>query len=313
MGNSPGVGGTLRRMADEVRGQPAALRDFSSSDLPRAPKGSVFVGAGDSYAVALAAFHMSKGAVLAFDPYSLSFFPEIAAGREVYFVSASGRTSSNIAAARKVKGLARQTFAITADGGSKLARSTKQTVKLPMALVQRTPGLLSFSLSLVAALRISLGTLSCDFGRALNGAERAGRSVSFARGTTYFLGNSAAYAVAMYAQSKTHEFLGAKAHAELLEEFSHLELFSLRRNDSVNAFGGFDPSGSGPRLSRALSRRGYDAHVIEPMGTSDVEQLFHSVFAVQSAVLRETRASGLDGPRFLKAKKSLEISDAMIY
>ena len=313
MRKSSGAGSTLRRIADEVRSQPEALRSFSSSDFPRAPKGSIFVGAGDSYAVALAAFHMSKGAVLALDPYSLGTFPEIATGRDVYFVSASGRTSSNIAAARKVRRLARQTFAITADGGSSLAKATESTVKLPMVPIPKTPGLLSFSLSLVAALKISIGTFSCDFGRAFKRAEREGSNVSIAKGTTYFLGNSAAHAVAIYAQSKTHEFLGAKAHAELLEEFSHLELFSLRKTDGVVVFGCFDPNGTGRRLSRALSRKGYEAHVIVPEGASDVEELFHSVFAIQTAVMRETRASGLDVPRFLLAKDSLEISDAMIY
>ncbi len=307
------MGGTIERLADEVRGQPAALRDFASSDFPRASKGSIFVGAGDSYAVALAALHMSKGSMLALDPYSLSAFPEIATGRDVYFVSASGRTSSNIAAARKVRGIAKQTVAITADEESGLAHSTERTVKLPMTLIPRTPGLLSFSLSLVAALRISIEHFSCDFGMAFRKAEGAGRKVSFARGTTYFLGNSAAYAIAVYAQSKTHELLGAKAHAELLEEFSHLELFSLRKSDAVDVLGCFDPSGSGRRLFRALSRRGYEAHVIEPKGASDVEQLFHSVFAIQTAVLREAEISGFDGPRFLTAKDNLEISDAMIY
>jgi hypothetical protein len=300
-------------MEDEVRGQPAALRDFAASDLSRAPTGSIFVGAGDSYAVALAVFHMSKGAMLALDPYSLSTFPEIAAGRNVYFVSASGRTTSNVAAARKVRGIARQTVAVTANEGSKLAKTTGRTVKLPMAVVPRTPGLLSFSLSLVAALKISIGEFSCDFGRALRGAEKAGRKVSFAKGTTYFLGNSAAYGMAMYAQSKTHEFLGAKAHAELLEEFSHLELFSLRRTDGVDVFGCFDPSSAGRSLCRALTRKGYEAHLIEPEGITEVEQLFHSVFVVQAAILREATIMGLDGPRFLKAKESLEISDAMIY
>jgi hypothetical protein len=313
MRKSPGVGGTLRQMADEVRGQPAALRNFSSSDLPRAPKGSIFVGAGDSYAVALAAFYMSKGAMLAFDPYSLGAFPEVADGRDVYFVSASGRTSSNIAAARNVRGLARETVAITANEGSELAKETGRTVKLPMAVVPRTPGLLSFSLSLVAALKISIGDFSCDFGRALRGAEKAGRNVSFAKGTTYFLGNSAAYGTAMYAQSKTHEFLEAKAHAELLEEFSHLELFSLRKTDGVDVFGCFDPSSTGRSLCRALTKKGFEAHLIEPEGTTEVEHLFHIVFAIQTAVLREARASGLGAPRFLDAKDSLEISDAMIY
>ena len=304
---------TLRDLDAEVMGQPRILAKFSSARIPRAPRGSLFVGAGDSYAAALAGFHASKAAFLALDPYSLVAFPEMAKGREVFFVSASGRTSANVAAAGKVRGFAKKTTAITADLDSRLATLTDGAIGLPMILRPRTPGFLSFSLSLLAVLKVSAVDVSCDFEGALRKADVDCGQVSLARGTSYFLGNSAAYAVSAYAAGKVYEMLGSKSHAELLEEFSHLELFSLRKEDSVNAFGCFDPSGIGNRLLEALARQGYESRQIPSRGSSTAERVFHSVFAVQLATIRAAEAAGMSEPRFASEADKLEMSDAMIY
>jgi fructoselysine-6-P-deglycase FrlB-like protein len=298
---------------DEVRRQPEVLEEFARSKLTMASKGSIFVGAGDSYAAGLCGFYLSGGRCLALDPYSLAAAPAIAAGREVFFISASGRTSSNIAAAKRVKGVARVTTAITADYRSKLAAVADRTVRLPMTVVPRSPGLLSFSLSLLAVLKASKKNVSCDFQRAFQMAQSDCRQVSFGRGTTYFLGNSAAYAVCMYAAAKVYELFGAKAHAELLEEFSHMELFSLLKPDAVNVFSFFDTSGIGSKLRSALARHGFESNVIPSRGSTVAERVFHSVFVTQFAVLREAERRRLSEPRFLKTKDKLDISDAMIY
>jgi len=303
----------LRRILEEVNEQPKALARFAKSKMPKAPEGSIFVGAGDSYAAALAGFYASKGGCLAFDPYTIASVPEIAEGREVFFISISGSTSSNILAARRVRKLARRTTALTAVPNSKLAALTDQTLAVPMTYVPKAPGMLSFSLSLLAILKIAKVKASCDFERALANAQSDRRRFSFGAGTTYFLGNFLAHAVALYAAAKTYEFLGTKAHAELLEEFSHLELFSLRRSDSVNLFGSFDPSGASRKLSRALTAHGYDSRQITARGTSDPERIFHSVFATQFAVLDRAEATGLTEPKFLSAGNRLAVSDAMIY
>ncbi|MDA4125595.1 MAG: hypothetical protein OK452_00115 [Thaumarchaeota archaeon] len=305
--------GQLRRILNELNGQPEALERFARSKVPKAPRGSIFVGAGDSYAAALAGFYASKGSCTAIDPYALASVPEIAKGREVFFISVSGRTSSNLLAARKVSKLAKMTTALTAVRESKLAALTDQTVALPMTYVPKTPGMLSFSLSLLAVLSIVKVEASCDFEKAFESAQSDRKNISFGGGTTYFLGNSLAYPVALYAAAKTYEFLGAKAHAELVEEFSHLELFSLRRSDSVNLFGCFDPSRMSRKLSRALAAHGYDSHQIAARGNSDLERIFHSVFASQLAVLHRAEAAGLNEPKFLSAGDRLDVSDAMIY
>jgi len=155
----------IQSFSDEVHRQPRALSVYSGSRLPTLPEGTILVGAGDSYAAALAAFYMTGGKFPAFDPYYLATFPDAASGREVVIVSASGRTSSNRLAAERVKGIASRTTALTGDGKSRLASVTDRTVRIPLTLEPRMPGALSFSLTLLALLKMTGTWGSCDFKR----------------------------------------------------------------------------------------------------------------------------------------------------
>jgi len=303
----------MKAFASEVQRQPGVLLKFSNSNFPRARRGSIFVGAGDSYSAAMAGFYASNGSCIAIDPYHLASKPEIAKGADIFLISVSGRTASNLAAARKVRGLARRTIAITSDEESKLAGLVDEVVRLPMRYLPRTPGLLSYSLSLLAVVSIAGSRKKCDFQGALRSALMDEGNIRWGEGTTYFLGNSLAYPVAMYAAAKTYEFFGAKAHPQLLEEFSHLELFSLGPSDVVNVFSDFDPLGSASRLAKALARQGYESHGIPSRRGRETEQLFHAVFASQLSVLRRAGEMRLSKPNFLTAKGELAVSDSMIY
>lgn len=307
------VEGPIRALLDEVGEQPRVLQVFSAGP-PRARNGSIFVGAGDSYAAALAGFFASRGSCLAMDPYAIASCPEFADDADVYFVSVSGRTASNLLAAKKVRDHARRTVALTAVTGSPLAGLTDRVVELPISYRPRAPGILSFSLSLLAVMRLVGVDNRCDFAAALREARKDRVRLSAARGgTTYYLGNSLGYPAALYAAAKTYEILGAKAHAELLEEFGHLELFSLRGSDVVNGFACFDPSGLSGRLGGALRRGGYDCGVVRGWGRSPLEKIFHAVFAVQLSILLTAEERGIAAPKFLSAGAALEASDVMIY
>jgi fructoselysine-6-P-deglycase FrlB-like protein len=297
----------------EVEEQPHSLAAFAGSRFPKASKGAIFAGAGDSYAAALAGFYASRGRCIALDPYTLASEPEVASGLEVYFISVSGRTASNVAAARRVKGIARRTAALTAVEASPLAKSVDRILTLPMDYSPRTVGVSSFSLSLLAVLRLAGWEGTPDFRRALRAAKRDGARVKMGRSTTYFLGNSAAHAAALYAAAKTYEILGAKAQAELLEEFSHLQIFSLTEEDSVNAFACFDPSRQAERLVTALGGGGFSSSLVPARGSTEAERLFHSVFVGQVSVLGAAVEAGVREPRFLSAGKRLQASDSMIY
>jgi glucosamine 6-phosphate synthetase-like amidotransferase/phosphosugar isomerase protein len=303
----------MRAFAEEVERQPGVLLKFSKSGFPKARRGSIFVGAGDSYSAAMAGFYASNGSCIAIDPYHLASTPLIAKGADVFLVSVSGRTASNLAAARKVRSLARRTIAITSDEGSRLAGLVDEVVRLPMRCLPRTPGLLSYSLSLLAVLNIVGPKENCDFEGTFRAARKDEGNIRWGEGTTYFLGNSLAYPVAMYAAAKTYEFLGARAHAELLEEFSHLELFSLEQSDVVNVYSAFDPLEASGRLAEALAREGYQSHAVPNRAGSATEQLFHAVFTSQLSTLRRASELKLSKPNFLTVAGRLAVSDSIIY
>ncbi len=304
---------TVEELVSEVARQPEELACYARASLPKAPSGSVFVGAGDSYASALLWFYASRGKCIALDPYTVASDPEVARGVEVIFISVSGRTKSNLLALSRVRRVARKTTAMTAVGRSPLAMGADEVVALPIDYVPRTPGLLSFSLSAMAVLRMVGATGSFDFQKIFERAKADSRRLSLAKGTTYFLGNSLAHAAALYASAKVYELLGARAHAEALEEFSHMELFSLRPSDSVNLFSCFDPGGMARRLSLALSREGYRAATVPVRGRAPLESFFHCVFAAQLWALAEAKRAGLVKPGFLEGAKRLRVSDSMIY
>ena len=311
-GGFPDVKGGPAPIYDEMSAQPDTLARFAAAKVPEAPRGSILAGAGDSYAAALAGQYASDGTCLAVDPYALATNPKMAEGRDVFFISVSGKTSSNVRAAQEVRKLARHTTAVTAVPGSPLAELADGVVALPMKYAPKTPGILSFCLSLLAVMKITGQDCQGDFVESYNRAKGV-TTVSFAKGVTYFLGNHLAFPVAIYAAAKTYEFLGSVAQGEQLEEFSHMQLFSMTRSDVVNAFSAFDPYAISKKLSAAVKDQRYVSNLIPDRGSTLAERLFYSVFVVQLSVLKEARLRGLSEPKFLTDKGRLAISDSMIY
>jgi fructoselysine-6-P-deglycase FrlB-like protein len=304
----------LSTVEAEVSRQPAVLEAFLHEDLAEAPPGSVFVGAGDSFAASLIASSLSSGKHMALDPYELVSDPTLAKGRNVYFVSASGKTASNIAAARAVKTLARERTAVTAEFGGMLTEETDSAIFIPYRVAPRLPGTISFSLSLLTLLKLTEGGFDCDFARAHSKAERdAGKVLFSGNGVTYFLGNAAAFPICLYAALKVYEILGARAQCDMLEEFSHAPLFALGKRDTINTFGAFDPLDLGKKLSGSLRSKGFRASAISSFGSDPRERVFYFVFLSQLAVLRRAMSMGLSRPRFVLDPERLAISDSLIY
>lgn len=271
------------------------------------------VGAGDSYAAALIASNMSSGKIVAADPYAVFVSPDFAIGRDVFFISVSGWTVSNLAAARRLRGTARR-VAVTSSRSSPLASEADEVVLLPYDTRPRSVGTLSFTLSLLAVMKAVLGEVECDFEAAFARGRALSRKFLLAgNGTTFFLGNLSAHGVALYAAAKVYEMLGSKSHAEHLEQFSHMELFSMRRSDTVNILGINDPSKLGAKLKGALSERGYGASLIFTEFRGIYDQIFSSIFAAQLAILSMGKRRGMKEPYFVGARDKLGVSDALIY
>jgi fructoselysine-6-P-deglycase FrlB-like protein len=304
----------LDEIQNEVNGQPEPLIACSEKAIRRLPLDSLMVGAGDSYIAAQCAAFLSSFKCRALDPYVLLSDPELSRGRTVAFISVSGRTQSNVAAARSVKRIAKRTLAVTANPVSPLAECAGETLLIPYPYQPRVPGTLSFTLSLVTALKLASVECKCDFPRLFAQAKSAAGSLCFSKNRlTLFLGNHAAYTVALYAAAKTFEFFGTPAQAELLEEFSHMVLFSLGTRDTVNVFQSADPSKIGNKLVAALGNNGYSASLLTSHGKNRVEEAFYFVFLTQLAVINRMRELGLCRPRFLDSAGRLGVSDAMIY
>ncbi len=307
---------TLLSVAKEFREQPSLLRSFRRSTLwsELGDSGaSIFVGAGDSYAASLCASFLAGPHVLALDPYSLKESIGWAKERSVYIISVSGETRSNIELAHSLKGVARQTTGITCNPGSRLAAEVDRVVELPFKPRGKSPGITSFTLSLAASLAICGLDSECDFEKLLTRSIDVSKRIiiSGKRNVTHFAGNNEAYAASIYGVAKIYEILGGRAQASLLEEFSHMQLFSLSTSDSTNVFA--SPEGNkGERLHESLKSGGFPSSLIRPEGAR-VERLYLLVFAMQMAAISAARREGLDTPYFLSAKKKLRISDEMIY
>src|SRR5262249_8889321 len=114
----------------------------------------IFVGAGDSYSASLCVAFLAGPPVMGLDPYSLSNSISWATGRPVYIVSISGETRTNVELARALKGVAKETIAITSNPGSRLASAVDRIAELPFKPRSKSPGMASFTLSLAAALKV---------------------------------------------------------------------------------------------------------------------------------------------------------------
>jgi len=309
-------GATIASVAREFRAQPSLLSSFRKSALwseMEVAVDPILVGAGDSYAASLCASFLAGPKVTSLDPYSLAESISWARGRPVYIVSVSGETKSNIELARALSGVARFTVAITCNRRSRLAAVTDSVLELPFKPLGKSPGVATFTLALCAVLKVCGFEPAFDFEELLSRAITAAEKIRIAggRNLTHFAGNNEAYAASIYGVAKIYEILGRRAQASLLEEFGHMQLFSLSTSDSVNVIE--SPGGrKGRQLHDRLTEAGYPSSLTRLKGVP-IERLYLLVFSLQWAAIDAARRQGLESPYFLGAKKKLRISDEMIY
>jgi len=307
---------TILSVSKEFKTQPSLLRSFRKSALWSELGNSddpIFVGAGDSYAASLCASFLAGPRVLALDPHSLTESVGWARGRPVYIVSVSGETRSNIELAHALKGVAKRTVAITCNPKSRLAAAVDGVVELPFKPRGKSPGVATFTLALSAVLKVCGFESDCDFEEVLSRAASVAKKIRIARmpNLTHFAGNNEAYAASVYGVAKIYEIPGGRAQASLLEEFSHMPLFSLSTSDCVNVIESPNCR-KGGQLQERLANGGYSSSLIRLEGDV-IERLYLLVFSMQMAAIDAARREGLKTPYFLSAKKKMRISDEMIY
>jgi len=269
-------------------------------------KDAIFSGSGDSLASAMLAESFSGGIVKAMDPLDLYKNKQLAKSKHVYFVSISGNTLTNV----KVAKIANRATAITSKPESRLAKASDETILLTAPNNEIfTAGSISFLDSALTCIslikKISIPKDSKLFSKAKTDAKKTKVSKRI-----FVLGNLFTFPLAMYCAAKFYEILGYDAHYSRIEQFSHMELFSIQKGDTVIIFE--EKNSHNKHLGRNLKKIGIN--VIHPsMPSSKMSQMIYCTFFSQLLALFEAKKKKKKDCHFVTAKKIRNVSNQMIY
>jgi fructoselysine-6-P-deglycase FrlB-like protein len=311
-------------MGEEIRYQiddlPAYSRYLHSLDAPpdleRAASNCVFVGAGDSFAAAKAAEYLSGFRATALDPYDLLLEPTTVEGKHLFVISVSGRTRTNIEAAKAAHGIAKRVTAITSDTHSALAETCDDAIELRFRKTRAvTPGTITFTTTLLACYsRVGelpvIPNLQQVFDSSVKWSDRIELPIG---GTVFIVGTGLGYCMAIYGAAKIFEVLGSKSQYQATEQFSHMELFSLSEGDFVLLIPASGADMKAAQLEGLLAGGGWN---VAKTSFDEEDEVVHSILTsmqLQVLVWRTALRLGLEEYSFKKKEKHLRISDTMIY
>lgn len=283
------------------------LKSFKKQKMLSAnkQKNIIFSGSGDSLASSLLAESMSDGVVRAMDPLDLYRNKKLAKSKHVYFVSISGNTITNIKVAR----IAKKATAITSQTQSKLAKASDDVIPLVSDNSGiPTAGSISFlesaltCISLVSDIRIPKEKLFAK-------ASLTAKKTNVTR-RIFVLGNMHTFPLAMYCAAKFYEILGYDVHYSRIEQFSHMELFSAKKGDTVIIFDDKNPHVR--QLGKNLEKIGIN--LIHPdIPSEKLSQILYCIFLSQMIPLNEAKKKKRKDCHFIVAKKIRDVSNHMIY
>ena len=285
-------------------------------DSERAGTNCIFIGAGDSLAAAKAAEYVSGFRARALDPYDLLLNPGIAEGRHLFVISVSGRTRTNIEAARAARGIAKRITAITSDAQSILAKTCDDLIELNFRKTgELTPGTVSFTTTLLACYsRVRKPPPIPDLTSVFDRCARWSDTVEPpAQGTVFIVGTGLSYCMAMYGAAKMYEVLGWKSQYQATEQFSHMELFSLDEGDAVLLIPDSRYDGKMAQLETLLAGGGWNVAKISLIDGDEVVHSIQAAMHFQVLVWRTALRLGLEECSFKRKEQHLRISDTMIY
>lgn len=270
-------------------------------------KNVIFSGTGDSFVSAILAEVHSNFQVRSFDPLDLLKNKIIAKNKIIYFVSVSGNTISNIKAAK----IAKKSIAITSKPHSRLAKTCDDSIIMKSITSDVfTAGSITFlesaltCISLVAP--VSIQKNSQIFKKALSDVRKSklGKRI-------FVLGSLHTYPIAMYCAAKFYEILGYDVHFQRIEQFSHMELFSIAKGDTVIIFD--QKNSHNKQLVKNLKNA--KLNVIHPTFESKnkISQFLYYVYLSQLFPLFEAKKRGKKECHFILSKKFRNASNQMIY
>jgi fructoselysine-6-P-deglycase FrlB-like protein len=270
-------------------------------------KKTIFCGTGDSFAAAQIAQVFSDFRTSAFDPLDLLKNTKLVKYSQVYLISISGNTISNIKLAKAIN----NGIAITAYPQSRLAKNCKKIIVLNYENSGIfTAGSISFLASIMTCLSLISKITIHDVSAIYKNAKRQSKKVSL-RGKVFLLGNLHTFPIAMFAAAKLSEVAGLDAHYERLEQFSHTGLFSAKKGDTVIIFESKNKHNL--MLSDILKRYGLNVKHFEPKTKNMQEEILFFIFVSEFMALFDAKKKNQKDVYFMKAKKLRHISSSMIY
>ncbi|KFM19439.1 hypothetical protein AAA799P11_00763 [Marine Group I thaumarchaeote SCGC AAA799-P11] len=268
-------------------------------------KNTIFTGSGDSLISSMLAESFSDGLVRAMDPLDLYKNKHLVKSKHVYFVSISGNTVTNI----KVAKFAKKSIAITSKPDSRLAKVSGDVILLnsPTNHVF-TAGSITFLES--ALLCISLvKSMTIPKSSEIFRKAKSDSKVTISK-KIYVLGNLLTFPIAMFCAAKFYEVMGYDVQYCRIEQFSHMELFSVKRGDTVIIFE--EKNTHNRQLAKNLKKIGIN--VIHPnLPSGKISQILYCTFFSEFLALNEAKRKRKKDCHFVTAKKIRNVSNQMIY
>jgi glutamine---fructose-6-phosphate transaminase (isomerizing) len=310
---------SIEIMTHEIESQRNLLTSLQLP-IPRKPESCIFVGSGDSHVSGLLSTYVSGFRSLSLKPLDIITFPKIAKGHEVFFVSISGNTSTNIRAAKVMKTHNIKTTAITTDSNSPLARICKDVIKINIPVAtQPTAGTLTFSASAIICLGlvtdIANTALIPSIYRECEKKFHELDDISFKKSVYVFLGNEFLYPCAVYGKLKINEIFGFHSNAYCIDEFFHAPIFGVQRTDCLLMLekNKIKQNSHENMFRKMLSKVGLTVISIKCGYKSTFRSIMSSIFIQQMIFATQAQRMGLRDCFFVKNKQFLSLSSNMIY
>ena len=300
---------TITAFAKEIKLQVSFVQNFVSQKQLSIPKQkqAIFCGTGDSFISAQLAEVFSDFRARAFDPLDLLKNKKLAKNKDLYLISISGNTVSNISLAKAVK----NTIAVTAYKQSKLASACKKSILLqyPNSGIF-TAGSISFLASVLTCMSLVSKVKIRNVFRLYDKASTQSRKIRL-RGKVFLLGNLHTFPVSMFGAAKLYEVTGLDAHYERIEQFSHMGLFSAKRGDTVIIFEEKNKYNS--KLASSLKKYGLHVIQLESHTKKIQETVLFFIFVSEFIALYHAEKKNQKDCFFVTAKKLRKASSSMIY
>ena len=266
--------------------------------------------------------YLSNHRMLAYHPSDILNCTQELSDHEIFFISASGRTRSNIEAAKIALKFGSSTTAVTARSKSPLEEICDETISLDYLHnpLSSNTSILEFTAMVITCMaligtNINLNNLSKIMEDARGQVNQYGLDLPTRFKSILFLGDGISYPLATYGALKMHELFGFRSFGYLQDDYYHAPIFSLKKPDCVFVL-------HHQRLKNSMSANFYNklkkthalAYYFQPhVGLSLFEQALFFIFVIQILALTMAEKLKIDKPYYLSKKRILKLSSSLIY